>query len=59
MRSFLQLLQNFEVHVQANYTEADINDWVTRSGKRSEEDPPAGNIIQLYSRRAGDGVWKI
>ena len=55
MRSFLQLLQNFEVHVQANYTEADINDWVTRSGKRSEEDPPAGNIIQLYSRRAGDG----
>ena len=38
------------------YTEADINDWVTRSGKRSEEDPPAGNIIKLYSRRAGDGT---
>ena len=44
-----------KVHVQANYREADIIDWFTRSGKRSEEDPPAGNIIQLYSRRAGDG----
>ena len=54
IRSFLQLLQNFQIHVQANHhREADISisDWFRRSGKRSgSEDPPAENIIQLYSR---------
>ena len=47
IRIFLQLLQKFQVPIKANHWEADIC-WLI--GKWSE-DPPAENIIQLYSMR--------
>ena len=46
------LLQNFQVHVQANHREADItHQLISLEDLENDqaEDPPAENIIQLYT----------